>query len=459
MQTVLQFGAGVFLRGFVDWIFQIMNEEGIVHSEVIVIKPTSRGNYTLLSEQKGCYHIWFAGLKNGKIIEEIKKIDCIKSVINPYENIKTFFNTAKVDSVRLVVSNTTEAGIYFNPAEEWDRISDSFAGKLTQWLYHRFEHFQGDPKKRITVLPCELVEDNGGILKEMVISYTEHWNLGKQFANWNENNRFCSTLVDRIVPGDLSKRERDEIRMRKGIEDPLLIKAEPYHLWAIESPSGITDIFPNIPDTLNIHITPDILSFREKKLRILNGSHTALVPVAYLLGARTVFEATEDALLMKYLNQVIYNEIIPVIYLDHSELEDYAQRVLERFRNPFIHHRLIDIASSSLAKFKIRLLPLWHRYYDKQREFPPLITFSIAALILFYRGIWAGAPIPLNDDPNKIRILQDGWNQDMRAMLPGILKELWSIDEETNEGITGWLIEKISVLKSDARKALEMTLN
>jgi tagaturonate reductase len=356
--------------------------------------------------------------------------------------------------LEFIISNTTESGIYFDPEDfPIESISKTFPGKLTALLFNRFLHFSGDPERGLIFLPCELIEKNGQQLKSCVLSYAEKWKLPQEFSDWISNhNIFCDTLVDRIVPG-YPKAEIAEIEERIDCKDELVVMVEPYHFWAIQGPQEVRERFPLDHAGLNVKFVEDLSPYRTMKVRILNGAHTTLVPYAYLHGFRTVGESVEDPSMLVFLEQAIYEEIIPSMEYSEEELTDFAKDVLERFANPFIRHELKSIALNSISKFKVRVLPSLLSYWEKNQSWPANLTMGFAALILFYKGDFKGETLPLNDNPTVISIFSTAWS---KPNLVDTLTEicanetLWGQDLSQYEGL-------ISTLESCIQRLINST--
>ena len=446
---ILQFGAGNFLRGFIDWMVEKLNEETPFNGGVIIVKPTERGDYTTLKEQDGLFHISTNGIKDGSLYSEHKLITCVKEVLHSYREWEQFLKTAEIPSIRFIVSNTTEAGIQFNTNDQFaDAPPKEFPAKLTKWLYHRFVHFQGSPNSACVMLPCELIEDNGLALRDCILQYADQWSLGVAFKDWIlDHNIFCNTLVDRIVPGFPDKR-KEVLFNEIGFEDKLLVDAEPYHIFVIQSPRAIKEELPFHQTNLNVVFTEDINTFRQLKVRILNGAHTSMVPVAYLSGIESVREAVEDEVTGQYIQQLLFKEIIPSLDFPLAMSESYAKEILDRFRNPFIHHRLLDIALNTIAKFKTRVLPSLLAYYEKENTLAPRVVFALASLIWFYRGKRQKEIIPLRDDPKAIDFFQYLWSKvedktiTVEELVLLVLKkeDFWGQDLSTINGLSEQLV-------------------
>jgi tagaturonate reductase len=407
---VLQFGEGNFLRAFVDWIVDILNEKTGFDGSVQVVQPLPQGMGDLLNSQEGLYHVILQGIKNGRPSKEARLIQCVKGVINPYQDLPSYLKSAESGHMKFIISNTTESGIAFSAADQSpDKLPDSFPGKLTLWLHRRFEFFGGDQSKGMVLLPCELIEKNGEALRNTIIQYIEHWKLSNEFKNWIlKHNTFCNTLVDRIVPG-FPKENIKEIQSELGFEDQLVVTAEPFHLWVIEGPEQVRKFFPADQAGLQVVFTNDLTPYRSRKVRILNGAHTAMVPVAYLKGLRTVREAMEHREVGNFIKESITNEIIPTLDLPDAELKQFAHDVTERFLNPFIKHELLSIALNSISKFEVRVLPSIITYYQRKHKLPVNLVDAFAALLVFYRGKWNDEAIPLNDSVEIIEGFRKAW--------------------------------------------------
>ena len=371
-EKIIQFGEGGFLRGFADWMLQIVNEKTDFGGKVVVVQPIEKGMCDVLTAQ-GCKYTHICRGLEGV---ETKKIDVISRCVKPYDDFNGYLELAKNPDFRFVISNTTEAGICF---DENDKITDkpakTFPAKLTQLLKARFE--KGLPG--FVFLPCELIDKNGENLRKCIFFYFVLWNLGTDFKKWIENdNIFCNTLVDRINTGY----PKDE---DTGIDDKMLNTSEYFHLWVIE---GYNDLFSEIPFNkcgLNVILTDNLEMYRTRKVRILNGAHTSLVPYALLSGFDTVKSCMDDEKMLSHIKACVYDEIIPTLDLPKEELAEYADNVLKRFANPYIKHYLSSIALNSVSKFKVRVLPSITEYIKRYNKIPKTLIFSFAKLIDFYR--------------------------------------------------------------------------
>ena len=373
-EKIIQFGEGGFLRGFVDWMLQIVNEKTDFGGRVVVVQPIENGMCDMLTAQNCTYtHIC-----RGSEGVDTRKIDVISRCVKPYEDYNAYLALAENPSFRFIVSNTTEAGISFN---ENDRFSDtppvSFPAKVTQLLKKRFDlGLDG-----FVFLPCELIDKNGETLKNVILQYAKLWNLGDDFTAWvQDKNIFCNTLVDRINTGY----PRDE-KIDLGYEDNMLNTSEYFHLWVIDGYNELCSEIPFDKCDLNVIITDNLAMYRTRKVRILNGAHTSLVPYALLEGFDTVKSCVDDEKMLSHIKKCVYDEIIPTLDLPKEELTEYADNVITRFSNPYIKHYLSSIALNSVSKFKVRVLPSILEYIKRFDKMPETLIFSFAKLIDFYR--------------------------------------------------------------------------
>jgi len=384
---ILQYGEGNFLRGFVDYMVDIANEKGVFNGNIVIIKPIPYGSLHLFEKQECQYTVSLRGLENGKPKVENRIIKSVTDALGAYEDYEAYMAYARLDTLRFIVSNTTEAGIAYDDADSPDyKPPGSFPGKLTKFLYERFLHFKGDKDKGLIVLPCELIENNGQTLKNYVIKLSIKWGLGKEFIGWLESSCvFCNTLVDRIITGYPAD-EAEKFWQEAGYVDELIVTGELFGLWVIESDRDISGEFPLDKANLPVIFTDNLRPYRERKVRILNGAHTCLAAASFLSGNDTVKESMDDELIKKYVLKAVFDEIMPTLSLPEKELRDFARKVIERFENPFIRHALLSISLNSVSKWKTRCLPSFKEYYKMNGKLPPCLTFSLAALISLYRG-------------------------------------------------------------------------
>lgn len=378
-ETIIQFGSGNFLRGFADHFIHILNEKGLYDGKAVIVKPTKGGKTSIINEQKGRYNLFLRGIKNGEEICEHIEIQSVSRGLDPYADFDGYLKLAENPDIRFIISNTTEAGIEFDESCAFsDKPALSFPGKLTQLLYHRFEmQFSG-----FIILPCELIDSNGNELEKCVLKYAELWNLGADFIHWIEKeNTFCNTLVDRIVTG-YPKDEAEELGKIIGYEDKLMDTAEPFHLWVIEG--DFENELPLKKAGINVIWTDDVSTYKKMKVRILNGSHTAIVFPSLLCGTETVKDSLDDKNLNEYLNTCLFGYILPTIG-ETPENTDFAKSVIERFSNLYIKHLWKSIALNSVSKFSVRVLPTILDYAETNGILPKPLVFSLACLIEYYK--------------------------------------------------------------------------
>ena len=374
-ERVIQFGEGGFLRGFADWMLQKVNECSDFNGSVVVVQPIEQGLCDMLTEQNCLYTHLIRG------VEGVEKtvVDVISRCVKPYEDFDSYIKLAEQPEMRFIISNTTESGIVFSDA---DKVTDappkSFPAKVTLLLKRRYElGLDG-----FIFLPCELINRNGDNLKKCILEYAELWGLDEDFKAWvNEKNIFTNTLVDRINTGYPRGEE-----LGLGYEDKMVNTSEFFHLWVIETDFDLESEIPFSKAGLNVIVTPDKLeTYRTRKVRILNGAHTSLVPYALLSGLDTVKSCIDDPVMNEHLRKCVFEEIMPTLDLPEDELQSYAASVLERFGNPYIKHYLSAISLNSVSKFKVRVLPSILEYIKRFNKMPETLLFAFAKLLDFYK--------------------------------------------------------------------------
>lgn len=450
-ERVIQFGEGNFLRAFVDWIIFNMNEKTDFNGSVVVVQPIEKGMVDLLNSQDGLYHVNLQGLENGKNVNSYRLIDVISRGLNPYADFGKYLSLAEQPEIRFVISNTTEAGIAFDPqCRLEDRPASSYPGKLTQLLYHRFKHFDGDMTKGLIIFPCELIFLNGHKLRETILQYIDLWQLGDDFKQWFE--KACgvyATLVDRIVPG-FPKKDIESIKARLGYDDNLVVQGEAFHLWVIEAPESVAEEFPASRAGLNVLFVLSEKPYHERKVTLLNGPHTVLSPVAFLSGINIVRDACQHAVVGKYIHRVMYDELMETLDLPKEELVRFADAVMERFTNPYVDHQLTSIMLNSFSKFATRDLPGLKTYLARKNRLPEGLVLGLAAIITYYKGgvrpdgvcyapqdtpevlnelktLWDGRP--LEEVAQGVLAMKMVWNEDLNA-IPGLTEQLTRYLEE-----------------------------
>ncbi len=387
----LQFGEGNFLRAFVDSFLDILNEKAGFCGKVTVVQPRPArvrpGMREYLNEQEGLYTLYLRGLFAGKKVSEKRVISCIDRCLNACDDFASLMECAENPHLRYIFSNTTEAGIVYDPSCSFaDAPASSFPGKLTQFLYRRFQRFGKEKGKGFILLPCELIDDNGKVLKDCVLKYAVQWQLGKEFTRWiEEENLFCSTLVDRIVTG-YPKDEAFALCEENGYEDKALTAGEVFGFWVIEGPQWLQNELPFEKAGLPVLFTTDHRPYKQRKVRILNGAHTAMAMGAYLAGQDIVRDCMADDVICGFMRKAVYTEIIPTLTLPKDASERFAQAVAERFQNPFIDHALLSISLNSTSKWRTRILPSLKAYLQNTGKLPVCLTASFALYIAFYCG-------------------------------------------------------------------------
>nr|WP_320038562.1 tagaturonate reductase [uncultured Bacteroides sp.] len=451
-ERIIQFGEGNFLRAFVDWIVYNMNQKADFNSSVVVVQPIEKGMIDMLNEQDCLYHLNLQGLDKGKEVNSIEMIDVISRALNPYTQNDEFMKLAENPEMRFVISNTTEAGIAFDPScKLTDAPASSYPGKLTQLLYHRFKTFNGAADKGLIIFPCELIFLNGKELKKCIEQYIELWNLGEEFKTWFETacGVYC-TLVDRIVPG-YPRATINEILDRIQIEDKMVVQAEIFHLWVIEAPQSIAKEFPADKAGLNVLFVPSEAPYHERKVTLLNGPHTVLSPVGYLSGLNTVRECCEDAVIGKFVHKVMFEELLETLNLPKAELEKFGKDVMERFCNPFVKHFVTSIMLNSFPKFKTRDLPGLKTYLERKGELPAGIVLGLAGIITYYKGGKRGEDtIVPNDDQAIIDLLAKLWATGCtKTVAEGVLASemIWGEDLNKVSGLTEKVIANLNSIQ------------
>lgn len=408
---VVQFGEGNFLRAFVEYAIQQLNKTADFNAGIAVVQPIDRGMVDMLNDQDGLYTLFLKGVQKGEEIQEKELITNIVKGVNPYKDFQQYLDLAKEESLQFVISNTTEAGIAYVESDTQDmQPPSSFPAKLTLLLLERFKYFKGAEDKGLTIIPCELINHNSETLKEIILQYAALWNLDAAFVTWiNSSCSFHSTLVDRIVPG-YPKDEIEAYNAQLEYKDNLIVAAEVFLLWVIEGGEDLKQKLPFHKTDLDVKIVKDMQPYRTRKVRILNGAHTSMVPFSLLYGNETVKETVDNAFTGAFVNSTIFNEINDTLPMDRAELDSFAEAVLDRFRNPFIKHKLADIALNSISKFKVRVLPSLLQYEEKNGKLPTNLTFALACLIRFYKGTWKGKALPINDSETIVDTFQKIWS-------------------------------------------------
>ena len=463
-EKVLQFGEGNFLRAFADCWFDLANERVGWNGKCVLVQPIPQGLSREINAQQGLYTLCLRGREDGQPVDRRRVISAVSRCLNPYEDTDYQAMLAVTASPELeyIVSNTTEAGIvYDETCKLTDRPPASFPAKLTQVLYHRWQ--AGQPG--LVILSCELIDNNGKVLRDCVERHAEQWGLETDFRAWLAECTFCSTLVDRIVPGRIrDKAEQARLEVELGYADPLMDVGEVFGVWVIEGPEWLADKLPFRAAGLNCPVVPDVTPYKHRKVRILNGGHTGFVPGAYLAGFDIVRDCMEEPVIRGFLEQMLYREIIPTLELDRAELEQFAQAVEDRFNNPFVDHALLSICLNTVSKWRARDLPSLLAYHRQSGALPPCLTMSLAAAIQFYcgqmealtdRGLECrrpdGTAYTVSDDRWVLEFCWDHQEDDAETLVRAILshQQMWGMDLTTVAGLTEAVTEDLGKIRAD----------
>ncbi len=460
-ERIIQFGEGNFLRGFVDWLVDELNERGHFGGRIVVVAPRRSGadNVRRLNAQDGLYTVWLRGLENGRRVDEARVVTSVSRALNPYTDWRQILRLAEAPEIDILISNTTERGlVYESEAHHPGRPPESFPAKVTAYLYHRYQHFAGDEQAGMTLIPCELIDDNGDELRRLVLRHAREWGLPQAFSDWVERaNRFCNTLVDRILPGYPNATEAEGLFARMGYRDELLTVGEPYHLWAISGDERLPSRWPFASLGFNVHMVDDVSPFRLQKVRILNGLHTAMSALALLAGRQTVGEVMADADFSQFVKGLAEAEIIPALdgeSLPSSVLQSFAAQVFERFQNPYLKHELLSITLNTIAKTRVRLVPTLTAYVSRYGALPPRLVCALAALLMYYpRARVEGWPI--RDDERQVQVLLDAWEKEPEVGLLAVVEallareELWGVNLRNLSGLAPAVAENIRAIQSE----------
>ena len=468
-EKVLQFGEGNFLRAFVDYWFDLANEKADWNGKCVLVQPIAPGLAKMINEQEGLYTLYLRGSENGKKVDDKRVISSVSRCLNPYEEegFKQMMDVAASDDLEIIVSNTTEAGIVYDPACKLEDVpASSFPGKLTQVLYHRYKA----GKKGIIMLACELIDNNGKELQKCCNNYAKDWDLEPAFIDWmNTANTFCSTLVDRIVPGRIrDPQELAALEEANGYHDAALDVGEVFGVWVIEGPAGLEDKLPFKKAGVNVMVVPDVTPYKKRKVRILNGAHTGFVLGAYLAGFDIVRDCMHNDTVRGFMNKMLHEEIIPTLPLDKKDLEDFASAVEDRFNNPFVNHELMSISLNSTSKWKARNMPSFLAYIEEQKQLPKCLTMSLAAYIAFYSNDiqerTADGLICKRPAGNTYKIQDDAWALDFyyahkddtaAQLVHAVLTntQMWDQDLTKIEGLEAAVLADLEMIRTQGAEA------
>ena len=461
-EKVLQFGTGVLLRGLPDYFIDKANREGEFNGRIVVVKSTSQGSADAFDKQDGLYTLQIKGVEEGVTIDEAIINSSISRVLSAKEQWQEILRCAHNPEMKIIISNTTEVGIVLTNDDIRLSPPESFPGKLLAFLYERYTAFYGRDDSGMVIVPTELIINNGEKLRSIVLELAARNKLNDNFIQWLKSaNHFCNSLVDRIVPGKLSNEEMTEAENKLGYADELMIMAEPFSLWAIESDNErVKEILSFRKSDEGVVIAPNIEKFRELKLRLLNGTHTFSCGLAFLAQMETVKMAMMDPGISVFIQRIM-DEIAAAIDSDmirYTEASSFASQVLDRFRNPFLDHKWISIAMNYTTKMKARNIPLLLRHYSKTDKTPEHMALGFAAYLLFmkcqpcadgkYYGKINGIKYPIQDEMASFFSYQ--WACDnIDTFADAVLadKELWGADLLSLNGFAAAVKENLELLE------------
>ena len=468
---VLQFGEGNFMRAFVDYFFDISNEKAGFNGKVALVQPISMGLTELVNKQEGLYTLYLRGSENGEKVDAKRVISACDCCLNPYEkaDYDKIMEIAASDDLDIIASNTTEAGIAYDPSCNFEDVpANSFPGKLTQVLFARYKA----GKKGLVILSCELIDNNGKELLKCVNQYIDQWKLEDGFKKWvNEENIFCSTLVDRIVPGRIrDAKEVEKLEEENGYRDELIDVGEIFGVWIIEGPEGLEDRLPFKKAGVNVHVVPDVMPYKHRKVRILNGAHTGFVLGAYLAGFDIVRDCMHNDNVAGFMNKMLNEEVIPTLvdHLDENDLNQFAAAVKDRFNNPFVNHELMSISLNSTSKWKARNMPSFLQYIEKNGKLPVCLTMSLAAYIAFYsndvqeltdKGLVckrpAGNTYTVSDDRWALEFFFAHKDDSEEELVKAVLgnEKMWDQDLNKIEGLTDAVVADLKKIHTEGAEA------
>ncbi len=466
---VLQFGEGNFLRAFVDYMIDIANEQGTFDGDIVLVKPIEFGSLERFHKQECQYTVQLRGNVDGEAKKINRIVTSVADAVDAYGEYEKYAEYAKLDTLRFIVSNTTEAGIVYDDTDRMElNPPKTYPGKLTKFLFERYRHFNGAADKGLVMLPVELIDDNGLHLKECVLKLAKLWNLEEGFMAWlNDACVFTSTLVDRIVTG-YPRDEAEELCKEFGYQDDLIVTGEPFALWVIESDKDISEEFPLPKAGLPVIFTDDHHPYKQRKVRILNGAHTSFVLASYLCGNDIVLESMHDELILNFIKATIFDEVIPTLTLPKQDLIDFANAVLARFDNPYVKHAHLSISLNSVSKWRARCMPSFLDYIKNEGKLPTHLTFSLAALMAFYTGTEIrdkalighrdGQEYNILDDAAVLEFFAENSSKDEAAYTHAVLSnvDFWGQDLTALPGVEDAVVSYMKEIRANGmRKAME----
>lgn len=464
---VLQFGEGNFLRAFVDHMIDIANEQGLFDGSIVAVKPIRFGTLDTFHEQDCRYTVILRGLEQGKPVEKTRLVSALSDAVDAYTEYGKYAGFAQLETLRFIASNTTEAGIVLDETDTFAmEPPNSFPGKLTKFLFERAEAFNYAVDKGLVMLPVELIDDNGEQLSRCVHALAQRWQLGERFITWlDEACVFTSTLVDRIVTG-YPKEETQALWQRLGYEDRLLVTAEPFGLWVIQSQKDISGELPLDKCGLPVVFTNDQKPYKQRKVRILNGAHTSFVPAAFLCGHDTVLEAMRDPLILGFMKHTLYDEVIPTLTLPKEDLYQFAEAVISRFENPYIKHALLAICLNAVSKWRARCMPSLLAYEENTGKLPEHLVFSLATMLALYQDgelrdntlacVRDGKPYSLQDDAPVLRFFAENKGQSAEVLTSRFLarEDFFGQDLTRINGLEAYVSEALVEIREHGMRSV-----
>ena len=468
-EKVLQFGEGNFLRAFVDYWFDVSNEKVGWNGKCCLVQPIAPGLAKLINDQQGLYTLYLRGRQNGEKVDAKRVISSVSRCLNPYEkeDYDAMMQVAVSDELEYIVSNTTEAGIVYDPAcQQADCPPASFPAKLTQVLYARYNA----KKPGVVVLSCELIDNNGKELLKCVNQYIDQWGLDDGFRKWvNEDCTFCSTLVDRIVPGRIrDAAEVARLEEENGYHDELIDVGEIFGVWNIEGPAWLEDKLPFKAAGLNCPVVPDVTPYKKRKVRILNGAHTGFVLGAYLAGFDIVRDCMHDDVIRGFMNKMLLEEVVPILPLDQEDCKQFAAAVEDRFNNPFVNHELMSISLNSTSKWRARNMPSLLEYVEKNGTLPTCLSMGLAAYIAFYsndiQGLTDKGLVCKRAKGNEYTVSDDRWvlefynahkDDDIPTLVHAVMtnEQMWGQDLTAVPGFEQRTVDNLAKIRTEGAKA------
>ncbi len=470
-EKVMQFGEGNFLRAFVNYWFDLANEKADWNGKCVLVQPIAPGLAKMINEQEGLYTLYLRGSQNGQKVDDKRVISSVSRCLNPYEaeGFEAMMEVAVSDDLEYIVSNTTEAGIVYDPSCQLSDVPcASFPGKLTQVLYKRWE--AGKPG--VIMLACELIDNNGKELQKCVNQYIEQWGLGAEFASYvNEKCTFCGSLVDRIVPGRIrDPKEVAELEEKHGYADPLLDVGEVFGVWVIEGDEKLNDVLPFRKAGIesNVFVTPDMTPYKKRKVRILNGAHTGFVLGAYLGGFDIVRDCMNNDTVRGFMNKMLLDEVVPVLPLDQEDCRNFAAAVQDRFNNPFVNHELMSISLNSTSKWRARCMPSFLEYVEKEGKLPQCLAMGYAAYIAFFsndiqglneQGLVcrrpAGNTYTCSDDRWALEFYYEHRNDSIEDLVHAVMtnEQMWGQDLTAVPGFEAATVANLKLIRNEGAVA------